>query len=169
MRILKRDSLAQSAWRHWPDDQPLADEDTPVIVGLERFELIDFKVRILDTQHGTDATTRVLVETKDRDSEATWSTVGVGRRCQQHRAQVGAALAQPGRPLNTQDIAGGRECVGLGRGDGGLPEEIHPRVRDYFQVGKVHQIRIGGDAVESTGEGAMGGGLQCAGDHGGDV
>ena len=37
MRILKRNSLAPSAWRHWPDHQPLADDDTPVIVGLERF------------------------------------------------------------------------------------------------------------------------------------
>ena len=45
---------------------------------IERFELIDFKVRILDTQHGTDATTRVLVETMDTEAEATWMTVGVG-------------------------------------------------------------------------------------------
>ena len=45
---------------------------------IERFELIDFKVRIMDTQHGTDATTRVLVETMDTGAETTWSTVGVG-------------------------------------------------------------------------------------------
>ena len=45
---------------------------------IERFELIDFKVRIMDTQHGTDATTRVLVETMDTEGEAQWSTVGVG-------------------------------------------------------------------------------------------
>ena len=45
---------------------------------IERFELIDFKVRILDTQHGTDATTRVLVETMDTAAETTWMTVGVG-------------------------------------------------------------------------------------------
>ena len=31
-----------------------------------RFELIDFKVRILDTMHGTDAITRVLIETDRR-------------------------------------------------------------------------------------------------------
>ncbi|MBL0887680.1 citramalate synthase [Myceligenerans indicum] len=43
---------------------------------LERFELIDFKVRILDTDQGTDARTRVLVETAD--GEHSWSTVGVG-------------------------------------------------------------------------------------------
>ncbi len=43
---------------------------------LETFVLIDFKVRILDTQHGTDATTRVLIETSD--GTTTWMTVGVG-------------------------------------------------------------------------------------------
>jgi 2-isopropylmalate synthase len=43
---------------------------------LSRFELIDFKVRILDTELGTDAITRVLIETTD--GEHSWSTVGVG-------------------------------------------------------------------------------------------
>ena len=42
---------------------------------LERFELIDFKVRILDSMHGTDAVTRVLIETSD--GEQSWFTVGV--------------------------------------------------------------------------------------------
>ncbi len=41
-----------------------------------RFDLIDYKVRILDQGHGTDAVTRVLIETAD-DHEA-WTTVGVG-------------------------------------------------------------------------------------------
>ncbi len=43
---------------------------------IAKFELIDFKVRILDQGHGTDATTRVLIETTDGSS--TWVTVGVG-------------------------------------------------------------------------------------------
>ncbi|WP_448061482.1 citramalate synthase [Cellulomonas hominis] len=43
---------------------------------LEPFELIDFKVRILDAMHGTDAVTRVLIETSD--GQTSWSTVGVG-------------------------------------------------------------------------------------------
>ncbi|GIG22402.1 (R)-citramalate synthase [Cellulomonas chitinilytica] len=43
---------------------------------LESFELIDFKVRILDSMHGTDAITRVLIETTD--GQTSWSTVGVG-------------------------------------------------------------------------------------------
>jgi 2-isopropylmalate synthase len=43
---------------------------------MEKFELIDFKVRILEETLGTDAVTRVLVETTD--GQDTWSTVGVG-------------------------------------------------------------------------------------------
>ncbi|WP_369796725.1 citramalate synthase [Cellulomonas sp. URHE0023] len=43
---------------------------------LEEFELIDFKVRILDSMYGTDAITRVLIEMSD--GQDVWSTVGVG-------------------------------------------------------------------------------------------
>ena len=43
---------------------------------IELFELIDFKVRILDAMQGTAAVTRVLIETSD--GTTTWSTVGVG-------------------------------------------------------------------------------------------
>ena len=43
---------------------------------VDEFELRDFKVRILDSQHGTDATTRVLVRTSGRGLE--FQTVGVG-------------------------------------------------------------------------------------------
>ena len=42
---------------------------------LADFELIDYKVRILPGKHGTDAVTRVLVETSDHHRE--WTTVGV--------------------------------------------------------------------------------------------
>ncbi|RNI21296.1 citramalate synthase [Flexivirga caeni] len=42
---------------------------------LAGFELTDFRVRILDASHGTDATTRVLIETSDESSS--WQTVGV--------------------------------------------------------------------------------------------
>ena len=41
-----------------------------------KLELIDYKVRILDAAHGTDAVTRVLVETSD--GTTSWETVGVG-------------------------------------------------------------------------------------------
>ncbi|HEX6515463.1 MAG TPA: citramalate synthase [Nocardioidaceae bacterium] len=43
---------------------------------VAKFELIDYKVRILDQGHGTDAVTRVLIETSD--GESSWVTVGVG-------------------------------------------------------------------------------------------
>jgi 2-isopropylmalate synthase len=48
----------------------------PVYPELENFELVDFTVRILEQEHGTDATTRVLVRTAD--ATTTWWTVGVG-------------------------------------------------------------------------------------------
>jgi 2-isopropylmalate synthase len=43
---------------------------------IVKFELIDYKVRILDQGHGTDAITRVLIETTD--GQSSWVTVGVG-------------------------------------------------------------------------------------------
>ncbi|GAB2695486.1 citramalate synthase [Thalassiella azotivora] len=42
---------------------------------LRTMELIDFRVRILDAAHGTDAVTRVLIETSD--GATSWQTVGV--------------------------------------------------------------------------------------------
>jgi 2-isopropylmalate synthase len=43
--------------------------------GLARLELVDYKVRIISGEHGTDAVTRVLIETSDGVQE--WDTVGV--------------------------------------------------------------------------------------------
>jgi 2-isopropylmalate synthase len=43
---------------------------------VAKLELIDYKVRIPDQGHGTDAVTRVLIETTDGVSS--WVTVGVG-------------------------------------------------------------------------------------------
>jgi 2-isopropylmalate synthase len=43
---------------------------------VAKFELIDYKVRIVDQGHGTDAITRVLIETSD--GSTSWVTVGVG-------------------------------------------------------------------------------------------
>jgi 2-isopropylmalate synthase len=57
-------------------DQALRTALSRVYPELSRFELIDFKVRILDTEAGTDAITRVLIDTSD--GEHSWSTVGVG-------------------------------------------------------------------------------------------
>jgi 2-isopropylmalate synthase len=43
---------------------------------IGKLELIDYRVRILEAAHGTDAVTRVLVETSD--GVTSWETVGVG-------------------------------------------------------------------------------------------
>jgi len=43
---------------------------------VETFELSDYKVRILDQGHGTDATVRVLIDTSNGVRQ--WTTVGVG-------------------------------------------------------------------------------------------
>jgi 2-isopropylmalate synthase len=44
---------------------------------IEQFRLADYKVRILDSNSATAATTRVLIDTTD--GEATWTTVGASR------------------------------------------------------------------------------------------
>jgi 2-isopropylmalate synthase len=43
---------------------------------ISRFHLSDYKVRILDSNHGTEAITRVLIDTRNDTSR--WSTVGAG-------------------------------------------------------------------------------------------
>src|SRR6188472_1405095 len=61
-------------------DQALRTALVQAFPAVAKFELIDYKVRILDPSmpggHGTDAITRVLIETAD--GEASWVTVGVG-------------------------------------------------------------------------------------------
>jgi 2-isopropylmalate synthase len=58
-------------------DQAVRNALLPAYPAVEKFELIDYKVRILDQGHGTDATVRVLIETTDGLSA--WTTVGVGQ------------------------------------------------------------------------------------------
>ena len=41
---------------------------------IASFQLVDYKVRILDGQNGTEAITRVLIDTLNGDKR--WSTVG---------------------------------------------------------------------------------------------
>jgi 2-isopropylmalate synthase len=61
-------------------DQALRQALVQAFPEVAKFELIDYKVRILDPSlpggHGTDAITRVLIETSD--GESSWWTVGVG-------------------------------------------------------------------------------------------
>lgn len=57
-------------------DQALRNAVERIYPEIAKFELIDFKVRILDQEQGTDAITRVLIETTD--GVTSWFTVGVG-------------------------------------------------------------------------------------------
>ena len=49
----------------------------PAYPMIERLTLVDYRVRILDQGHGTDATVRVLITTTD--GRRGWTTVGVGQ------------------------------------------------------------------------------------------
>ncbi len=55
-------------------DKALRKALVPVYPQLQDFHLIDYKVRILDGQNGTGATTRVLIDTQNGHKR--WSTVG---------------------------------------------------------------------------------------------
>ncbi len=56
-------------------DRALRQALEEVFPRLADLELTDYKVRILSGKHGTDAVTRVLIETSDKNRE--WTTVGV--------------------------------------------------------------------------------------------
>jgi 2-isopropylmalate synthase len=56
-------------------DHALRQALTTAYPEIDKLELIDFRVRILDAAHGTDAVTRVLIETSD--GATSWETVGV--------------------------------------------------------------------------------------------
>ena len=57
-------------------DQALRQAIEQAYPAVDSFELIDYRVRILDQGHGTDAVIRVLIETSD--GREPWVTVGVG-------------------------------------------------------------------------------------------
>ena len=56
-------------------DAALRESLVPHLPWLDEVELVDYKVRILTDAAGTDAVTRVLVESRDEGAE--WTTVGV--------------------------------------------------------------------------------------------
>ncbi len=56
-------------------DHALRQALLPAYPELDALELIDYRVRILDAAHGTDAVTRVLIETSD--GSTSWETIGV--------------------------------------------------------------------------------------------
>ncbi len=56
-------------------DAALRSAIEPFFEDLKHLHLTDYKVRVLDSSHGTGASTRVLIDTTDGDK--TWSTIGV--------------------------------------------------------------------------------------------
>jgi 2-isopropylmalate synthase len=56
-------------------DAALREALRPYLSWMDSVSLVDYKVRILTNSHGTDAVTRVLVESTDGERE--WTTVGV--------------------------------------------------------------------------------------------
>ncbi|MFC1959797.1 citramalate synthase [Chloroflexota bacterium] len=57
-------------------DEALRKALVPVYPDVENFHLVDYKVRVLDGENGTEAMTRVLIDT--RNGSRRWSTVGAG-------------------------------------------------------------------------------------------
>ncbi|MDR1450216.1 MAG: citramalate synthase [Propionibacteriaceae bacterium] len=57
-------------------DQALRQALAPRYGQVAAFELADYRVRLLDNGHGTDAITRVLIDTRHGDES--WTTVGIG-------------------------------------------------------------------------------------------
>ena len=70
---------------------------------LERVHLTDYKVRVLDTNKGTGAVTRVLIDSTDGD--ATWTTIGVNENIIEASWQAlldsihYGLLPRPGQPV----------------------------------------------------------------------
>ena len=81
-------------------DHALRQALSPAYPELDKLELIDFRVRILDAAHGTDAVTRVLIETSD--GQTSWETIGVAG---EHR---GGLLARAGRGRHVRPGQGRR-------------------------------------------------------------
>ncbi|MBI2517927.1 MAG: citramalate synthase [Opitutae bacterium] len=59
-------------------DRALRKALTPIFPQLAQVKLADYKVRILNSDSGTAAVTRVLVDWHDARGECRWSTVGAG-------------------------------------------------------------------------------------------
>jgi 2-isopropylmalate synthase len=57
-------------------DNALRDAISEFYPELAHVELVDYKVRLLETSHGTGAVTRVHIDSQD--GQSTWGTTGVG-------------------------------------------------------------------------------------------
>jgi 2-isopropylmalate synthase len=81
-------------------DRALRSAITEIHPHLATIELVNYKVRILDESHGTEAVTRVLIDASD--GSETWGTIGVGENviAASWQALVDSLVfpEQPGRP-----------------------------------------------------------------------
>ena len=68
---------ARATGRSTPSTRRSATPCAPAYPVVEGFELTDYRVRILEQGHGTDAAVRVLIQTSD--GRRLWTTVGVGQ------------------------------------------------------------------------------------------
>ena len=59
-------------------DAALREAISDVYPRIKDMELTDYRVRLLDTSHGTDSITRVLITCYDRERNHSWTTTGVG-------------------------------------------------------------------------------------------
>ena len=99
---------------------------------LERVHLTDYKVRVLDTQKGTGAVTRVLIDSTDGDADLDHDR----REREHHRSVVaGAARLDPLRPAP-------------GRGVDGLSPRTNRRGRADRSVRSVRSRRPAAPAAE---------------------
>ena len=80
---------------------------TPVYPEFEDFQLMDYKVRILDGQNGTAAITRVLIDT--RNGNQRWSTVGASANIIEASWLALADSVEYGLVLATGGLSDGRD------------------------------------------------------------
>ena len=115
---------------------------------VAKFELIDYKVRILDQGHGTDAITRVLIETSD--GESSWVTVGVGHNVIE--ASWEALLdgltfglrrhhkALTGHPASVGRVSELHDLTALEQGDAVRRGEVSPRELVDHYLGRADDV-----------------------------
>jgi 2-isopropylmalate synthase len=74
---------------------------TPIYPDLANFHLVDYKVRILDGDHGTASTTRVLIDTQNGTGR--WSTVGASANIIEASWRALADAVEYGLVINGQN------------------------------------------------------------------
>ena len=103
-------------------------------------------MRILDQGHGTDAITRVLIETSD--GESSWVTVGVGHNVIEASWEAlldGLTFGLRGDSGLSHSASVGRvselhDLTALEQGDGRTPGEVSPRELAEHYLGRADDV-----------------------------